>query len=298
MSLVSFVKVEKEDKIKEGILNALDLILYKFPTSIKNVVIKPNLCYYWDYTTGETTDPKFVAALIDLLREKISHEINISIVESDASAMKCKHVFKMLGYESLSKDRDAILVNLSEDKGDNVEVSVGNQSFCFMVPRTIRDADLKISIPKIKYTFEQIKLTCALKNIFGCNPYPEKFKYHSKIEEVIVAINKAMRFDLCIVDGIIVSGANPRRIGLVMSSRDSVAIDVAASKIAGINQNAIKYLSLAAKEGIGRTDFIQKGMPLDYFKAKYPRKNLQKKLMGKAYSLLVKLELGKRLGLD
>ena len=104
-----------------------------------------------------------------------------------------------------------------------------------MVPRVIRDADLKINIPKIKYTFEKIKLTCALKNIFGCNPYPKKFKYHSKIEEAIVALNKAMKFDLCIIDGNIISGAKPRKIGLVMASKDPVAIDAAAAKIAGIN---------------------------------------------------------------
>lgn len=297
MSLVSFVKVEKEAEIKKGILGALDLIQYKLPTNIKSVVIKPNMCYYWDYTTGQTTDPKFVAALIDLIREKISPDTDISIVESDASAMKCKYAFKMLGYEKLSQNHDVNLVNLSQDKCDDVEVTVGNQSFRLMVPWTIRDADLKINLPKIKYTLEKIKLTCALKNIFGCNPYPKKFKYHSKIEEAIVALNKVMKFDLCIIDGNVISGAKPRKIGLVMASRDPVAIDAAAAKIAGINPKTIKYLQLAAKEGIGTTNFIQKGIPLEYFKARYPRKGIQKKLMGKAYGLIVTMGLSKRLGL-
>jgi uncharacterized protein (DUF362 family) len=297
MSFVSFVKIETEDRFKEAIKDALELIQYKFPTSTKNIIIKPNMCYYWDYTTGQTTDPNFVAALIDLIREKISPDTDISIVESDASAMKCKHAFKMLGYEKLSQNYNVNLVNLSEDKYDDVKVTVGNQSFRLMVPRTIRDADLKINIPKIKYTFERIKLTCALKNIFGCNPYPKKFKYHSKIEEAIVALNKAMKFDLCIIDGNIVSGAKPRRIGLVMASKDPVAIDAAAAKIAGINPKTVKYLPLAAKEGLGTTSFIQKGMPLDYFKAGYTRKGIQKKLMGKAYELIVIMGLHKKLGL-
>ena len=115
MSFVSFVKIETEDGIKEAIQDSLDLIQYKLPTNIKNVAIKPNLCYYWDYSTGQTTDPKFVAALIDLIREKISPDTDISIVESDASAMKCKYAFKMLGYEKLSQNHDVNLVNLSED---------------------------------------------------------------------------------------------------------------------------------------------------------------------------------------
>lgn len=297
MSLVSLTKVENDDELKKGILDSLNLINYQLPTNIKRVVIKPNLCYYWDYTTGQTTDPKFVAALIDIIREKISPDVDISIVESDASAMKCKYAFKMLGYEKLSQTHDVKLVNLSEDQYDNVKITVANQSFRFMLPWTIRDADLKINIPKIKYTFEKIKLTCALKNIYGCNPYPKKFKYHPKIEEAIVALNKAMKFDLCIIDGNIVSGEKPRTLGLVMASRDPVAIDAAAAKIAGINPETIRYLQLAAKEGLGNTNFIQKGIPLDYFKVRYPRKGIQKKLMGKAYRLIVTMGLGKRLGL-
>jgi uncharacterized protein (DUF362 family) len=295
MSLVSFAKV-KNNNIKQAISTSLDLIDYSLPKNARNIVIKPNMCYYWDYSTGQTTDPKFVAALIKLIREKISPQ-TISIVESDASAMKCKYAFKMLGYEKLSQNYNVNLINLSEDKCDDVKVTVGNQSFRLMVPRTIRDADLKINIPKIKYTFERIKLTCALKNIFGCNPYPKKFKYHSKIEEAIVALNKAMKFDLCIIDGNIVSAAKPRRIGLAMASKDLVAIDVAAAKIAGINPKTVRYLALAAKEGLGQINFIQKGIPLDYFKARYPRKGIRQKLMGKAYGLIVTLGLNKKLGL-
>jgi uncharacterized protein (DUF362 family) len=300
MSLVSLTKIRENpiNSMKQAILESLELIGYSFRREIKNVVVKPNLCYYWDYSTGQTTDPKFVAALIDLLHEKFSSDINISIVESDASAMKCKHAFKMLGYEKLSQNHDVNLVNLSEDNCDDVEVTVGNQSFRLMVPRVIRDADLKINIPKIKYTFEKIKLTCALKNIFGCNPYPKKFRYHSKVEEAIVALNKAMKFDLCIIDGNIVSGIQPCRLGLVMASKDPVAIDVAAAKIAGVNPNTIRYLQLASKEGLGNTNFIPKGMPIDYFKSRYPKKGVKNKFMGRAYALVVRSGLGKKLGLD
>jgi len=297
MSLVSFVKI-KNNSLKTAILEALSLIDYEFRKDVKKIVIKPNMCYYWDYSTGQTTDPKFTGALIEVLRDNFSPDVSISIVESDASAMKCKYAFKFLGYEKLAQNYNVNLVNLSEDKCDDVEVTVGEQLFRLMVPWTIRDADLRISIPKIKYTFEQIKLTCALKNIFGCNPYPKKFKYHSRIEEVIVALNKVMKFNLCLVDGNIVSGAKPRRIGLVMSSRDPVATDVAAAKIAGINPNSIRYLSLAAREGVGNTKFIHRGIPLDYFKAIYPRKDFQKIMMGKAYGLILKMGLSSRLGLS
>lgn len=297
MSLVSFVKIRKH-QMKEAIQDSLDLIQYKLPTKIKKVVIKPNLCYYWDYSTGQTTDPKFVAALTDLIREKISPDTDISIVESDASAMKCKNAFKMLSYEKLSQDYNVKLINLSEDKSDLVEVTAGRQSFHLMVPQIIRNADLKINIPKIKYHSKKIQITCALKNIFGCNPYPKKFRYHSVLEEAIVALNKAMKFDLCVIDGNVVSGIQPRRLGLVMASKDPVAIDVAAAKIAGVNLTTTRYIQLACREGLGNTSFVPKGVPLSYFKARYPKKDAQRKLMSKAYSLVARVGLGKRLGLE
>ena len=299
MSIVSFAKINKHpEPLKQAINDSLNLIDYRFPSKLKKIVIKPNMCYYWDCSTGQTTDPRFVAALIEVIREKTTPDVDISLVESDASAMKCKHAFKFLGFEKLAQDYNVNLVNLSEDKSDPVEVVANGQSFRFMVPQIIQNADLRINVTKIKYTMETIKITCALKNIFGCNPYPKKFKYHSKLNEAIVAINKAMPFDLCLVDGNIVTGAQVRRLGLVMASKDPVAIDAAAAKIAGVNPNTIPYLKMASKEGLGNTKFSAKGIPLNYFKERFPRKNARKKLMSKAFTMVSLLKLGKKLGLE
>jgi uncharacterized protein (DUF362 family) len=297
MSFVSFVQITDSD-IMKAIENSLDLISYKFPNIIENIIIKPNLCYYWDYSTGQTTDPKFIAVLIDLIRIKTSPNVNISVVESDASAMRCKYAFKMLGYEELAKDYNVNLVNLSEDQSDTVHVTAGKCSFKIMVPKTIQEANLKINVPKIKYSTEKIKITCALKNIFGCNPYPKKFRYHPVLDEAIIAINKAMKFNLHIIDANIVSGTQPRKLGLVMASRDPVAIDTAAAKIASVNPKTIRYIQLAQKEGLGNTNFIPKGEPLEHFKKYYPKKNLQAKLLSKAYTIALQTGLNKKLGLE
>jgi len=297
MSLVSFVNLS-ESNIKEAIQDSLILIDYKFPRTTRNVVIKPNLCYYLDYSTGATTDPKFIAALVDVIRNNIATDVKITIVESDASAMKCKYAFKMLGYEKLAQQYDICLMNLSNDETEETKVKVEDHVFTFGIPKTIKDADLRINVSQIKYSLENIKITCALKNIFGCNPYPKKFKYHSMLDETIVALNKLMAFDLCLVDGNIVSGVHPRRLGLVMASKDPVALDVAAAKIAGVNPKTIKYIELAGKEGLGNTSFTAKGVPWRYFKERFPRKGVKSKLLSKAYNMARTLGLDKRLGLD
>jgi uncharacterized protein (DUF362 family) len=300
MSLVSLVKIPRDvqDPMKQAITMSLGLIDYSFDKNVKRVVIKPNLCYYWDCSTGQTTEPRFVAELIDLIRQKTSSEVDIAIVESDASAMRCKYAFRMLGFEKLVQEKNVRLVNLSEDQNYNVDVACNGNNYNFQIPKTIRDADLKINIAHIKYTVDPVKLTCALKNIYGCNPNPKKFKYHSDLGNVIVALNKAMKFDLSLIDNNIASGIQPRKLGLVMASQDPVAIDVAAAKIAWLNPNKIPYFLVAEKEGVGKRAFTPKGESLDYFRALYPKPTSKMKMKRRVRKLLVSVGLGKRLGLE
>ncbi|NWF86639.1 DUF362 domain-containing protein [Candidatus Bathyarchaeota archaeon] len=295
MSFVSLVECRERsvNSTKEVINEALKLINYSFPKS-KSVIIKPNMCYYWDYSTGQTTDPNFIAAIINLLREEISPNMEISIVESDASAMKCKYAFKYLGYEKLAKQYNVGLINLSEVDSDPVRVKVKDKTIEFMVPRIIKNADLRINVPKIKY-MEFTKISCALKNIFGCNPDPKKFKYHSKLNETIVALNKAMPFELCILDGIVVFGSGTSKLGLVMASEDRVAMDSAAAIIMGVNPQTIQHIVLAEEEGLGKMSFATKGMDLNYFKDKYPKRGVSEKAVLFGYKVVCALGLDKRL---
>ncbi|HSV50110.1 MAG TPA: DUF362 domain-containing protein [Candidatus Acidoferrales bacterium] len=299
MSYVSLVKISQgEAPVGQAISQSLNLINYSFPSDVRHVVIKPNLCYYWDATTGQTTSPAFVSTLIDLIREKAGSDVDIAIVESDASAMRCKYAFRMLGYEQLAAEKNVRLVNLSEDQSSSVEVSCNGSKYNFNIPRTISGADLKINIAHIKYTVDPIKLTCALKNIFGCNPYQKKYKYHSDLGNVIVALNKAMPFDLCLIDNNIATGVQPRRLGLVMASEDPVALDVVASKIAWLNPEKIPYFEVAEREGVGQRGYVAVGAELDFFRELYPKVTLKMKAKRQVKRGLVGVGLGKRLGLE
>jgi uncharacterized protein (DUF362 family) len=266
------------------------LINYSFAKDVDRVVIKANMCYYWDYSTGYTTDPMFVAAVISLIRDKISPNVRISIVESDASAMKCKHAFPLLGYEKLARECKVDLVNLSEDKAENIKATVDGHKFNLLIPQTIRDADLRINVPKIKY-MEKVTISCGLKNIFGCNPYPMKYKLHPRLDEAIVAINKIMKFHLHILDGKILSGTFPRRANLVMASQDAVAFDAAAFRIAGENPRRSRCLNLAQREGLGTVRYTVRGLDPGFFEKQFPRKKTSSKLVSFAYTAALKTGL-------
>ncbi len=299
MSYISLVKIpaETDAPFKESIAQALELINYRFKERTRRVVIKPNLCYYWDCTTGQTTTPAFVAALIDLIRENLG-DVEIAVVESDASAMRCKYAFRMLGYERLAAEKGVRLVNLSEDQANSTEVTCNGNKYTFNIPKTIQEADLKINIAHIKYTVDPIKLTCTLKNIFGCNPYQKKFKYHSDLGNVIVALNKAMKFDLHLIDSNVAAGVQPRKLGLVMAGSDPVSLDVAASEIAGLDPEGIPYFELAEHEGVGQRSYVAVGAELDFFRALYPKITLKMKVKRQIKRGLVGFGLGKRLGLE
>ncbi|GAH40980.1 unnamed protein product [marine sediment metagenome] len=61
--------------------------------------------YYWDASTGETTDPRIVSSIIDSLRNRFGDNVDICVVESDASAMRTKYAFKVLGYDKLCEEK-------------------------------------------------------------------------------------------------------------------------------------------------------------------------------------------------
>lgn len=273
MSLVSLVQSENASNLQQAIKQSIDLIRFQPPRAVHKVAVKPNLCYYWDYSTGETTDPKFVSALIDVIRENLTSDAEISIIESDASAMKCKYSFRMLGYDRMAAEKRARLVNLTNDKTQTLEVQVKNKTYKYPIPKTVLEADIFVNVPKIKYMAGP-KISCALKNVYGCNPTPQKYRYHRFINEAIVGLNKLMKPTLSIVDGLIARGVRTTKLGLIMASADPVALDSVASEIAGINPRTVKHIVLASQEGIGNTHYTIAGKRLEDFRNLFPRKTV------------------------
>ena len=234
------------------------------------------------------TDP-FVGALIDVLRTTFPSNPEISIVESDASAMKCRHIFKMLGYDELAREKDVRLVNLCEEKSSPIEMEIAGHSLKFNIPELLLDCDFLVNVPKIKYLDGNgIKLTCALKNIFGCNAVQKKSTYHNTLSEAIIGLNKIIRTSLVVVDGIVVKGKYTKQLNLVMASENVVAADAAASRLLGINPKSEKQLSLASRESLGELDFDPVG-DFDYFKHNFPRKSLKENLYKRGASAYLRI---------
>ena len=244
-----------DSDIRDAVSRAFDLLNYNFPEKVETVVIKANLCYYWDYSTGETTDPRVVAAIIDYIRAKFGDYVDISVAEADATAMKTRHCFKILGYDRLCQAKKVNLVNLSDGDIVEKETVVDNKSVTLPVNKILLESDLVINVPKMK-AHNLVGMTCSLKNLFGAISKPRKFSYHPNLHATIVGINKLVKSDICIVDGLIVHGKHSKKLGVILAGDDALATDFVVAKIMGFNPRSVGHLKLAAKEKIGDVNNI------------------------------------------
>ena len=264
-----------DNDIDNAVERAIDGLDFNFTGRIQNLVIKPNLCYYWNYSTGETTDPRVVSAVIDYVRCKVGKGVSISVVEADASAMKTRYSFRVLGYDKLCQAKNVKLENLSEGNIADVKVTVREKEIVLPINEILLKADLIINVPKLK-THNLVGATCALKNMFGAISKPRKYTYHNMISDVIVGVNKIVKSHITVVDGLIVRGSHPKKLGVILAGDDPLATDFIAAEIMGFNPKKLAYLNLAMKEQIGQIKnigLVEEDVKLAEIKKNFPGYN-------------------------
>jgi len=288
--LISLVNTSGYEDLNGAVEQALNLIRFDFKRKIRKIAIKPNLCYYWKSSTGETTDPKVVGAVADVLRIHYNPD-EIYLVESDATAMQTKYAFKMLDYEKLAVEKNLKLINLCEDTllplNDDITTSFPQE---IKIPKILTEVDLLVNVPTLK-VHSLTGITCALKNQFGCIPIRRKVIFHKNLSKVIAFINKLITPDLIIVDGIISTGKTPKRLDLIMAGYDPVAVDTIAAKIAGLNPKRIGHIVESNNQGVGSMDVECVGEDWQQFANKFPRKGFLYRISRKSLMQFYELYL-------
>jgi len=221
-----------------------------------SIVIKINLCDFRMPETGAVTHPIFLEATLNYLRSSFKR-LNIFIVESDATVARPDLLIRWLGFEPILKKYDAKYVNLTREKINRMHIK-GRYFQEIKVPNIMATSDYFISMAKLK-TALLTKITCSLKNQFGCIPTPRKIKFHTSLDDAIVDINLGIKPDYCIVDGIVgmggVKGPNlgiPIKAGIVVSGKDPVSVDAVCARIMGFNPYLIGHIRKAQASGVGK----------------------------------------------
>jgi len=221
------------------------------------IVIKINLCEPRTPETGAITDPRSLDILLRILREHYGDEVLITVVESDATVARPDLFIKWFGFMPILEKWHVSYVNLSKDT--SVARAINGRFFkTVSVPNTIAQSDLLINLSKLK-THSSVKISCALKNQYGCLPYPRKTIFHRRIDDVIVDANLSMKPDLCIVDGITAhvtskgpAFGKPVNASILIVGNDPVAVDSTCAKIMGFSPRLIGQIRKAAASGLGK----------------------------------------------
>jgi uncharacterized protein (DUF362 family)/NAD-dependent dihydropyrimidine dehydrogenase PreA subunit len=202
------------------------------------------------------THPSFVREVLRLLLE-----INLEITVGDDIQSKEKDGFLVSGHRQVCNDLGIRLVNLKE-RGFREVHCKGQILKKALISPVVHEVDYIVNLPKLK-THSLTAFTGAVKNMFGIIPFGLRLDYHrifkwsDVFSQMLVDIFSCAPPHLTIMDGIVAmegegpSGGNPKKVGVILASQDSVAVDAVASKIVGFNPMNIITTRNAHERGLG-----------------------------------------------
>lgn len=229
------------------------------PVAGKRVVLKPNLVEYHREKVINT-DPRFVAAVIDMLRQEGASEIIVA--EGPGHWRNVTYLVNESGLGDVLRSRGVRFVDINHDEPVKV-TNLGRLTGLdhLYMSSTVVGADVFISLPKLK-THHWAGATLSLKNLFGtmpgcCYGWPKNELHWRGIPQSIVDIALSHTPHLAIVDGIIgMEGDGPlngtaRHVGALIMGADLVAVDATCCRLMGITPERLPTLLLAAEKRLG-----------------------------------------------
>ena len=231
------------------------------------VLLKANLLAPAGPEESVTTHPAVVRAVI----VEVKNAGGVPVVAdspgyfSRAAGAKCPALAKS-GLKDVADELGIEACQFEAMENGFVETEVPGGVFLRSIyaARLALEADIIITLPKLK-THSNTWYTGAVKNMFGAVATKTRKQAHrlSTLERFsgsLVDIYSVFTPQLAIMDGVIgMEGegprhGKPRQAGLILASRDPVALDAAASRIIGFDPLEIVTTREAAARGLGKGD--------------------------------------------
>jgi uncharacterized protein (DUF362 family) len=235
------------DLIRRGLANYPGLL-----NRIKGrrVVLKPNLIEYHE-SERVNTHPALIAAAIDAVRHCGAGEVIVA--EGPGHRRDMELLLEQSGLDAVLHAAQVKFVDLNLDAIAAVPL-VSNYTGLgqLYLPQTILDADVLISMPKLK-THHWAGVTLSLKNMFGVVPgvkygWPKNLLHWRGIHKSIVDINTTVQPAFAIVDGIEgMEGDGPLygetvHSGLLVMGDNLTAVDATCARLMHIYPERMEYL--------------------------------------------------------
>ena len=232
------------------------------------VVIKPNLVCSAPASSGATTDPQVVRALVDLALG--AGAANVVILEKYGNFSAC-------GYSFFSQYHPRVqLVDMVTPPVAPAAVPGGYVYQALYLPTFLQDPNvILISAAKLK-THGQTVVTLSLKNLYGLAPPSiysaagqtlPRWDLHARgFDQSAVDLNLARRVNYAVIDGVWgmegpgpITGT-PVAMNLVLAGLNPVALDLAGMHAMHIPQNIVLHVFYAGLKGLGPLDASQVAM--------------------------------------
>jgi uncharacterized protein (DUF362 family)/NAD-dependent dihydropyrimidine dehydrogenase PreA subunit len=223
------------------------------------VLIKPNMLQAKSPEDAITTHPVLVEAVVNMVKD--AGAIPMIGDSPGGPARGMESFWNVTGFFDVSERTSAELVNF-EKTGSYQRTRNG---YDYRIAKRVVDSDIIINLPKIK-THGLTIFTCAVKNMYGVVPGLIKTEYHkrapnpSKFAEHVVDIYALSKPHLNIIDGVVgmdgtgPSAGNPKKMGMILASKDGVAVDVLLCDILGKDPVKVPINRIAIEQGLGEGD--------------------------------------------
>jgi uncharacterized protein (DUF362 family) len=218
------------------------------------VLLKPNLVEPARYAPHVTTHPNLVAAAAEVFR---SWGAEVWVGEGPGHVRDTEMA---LLEGRLQHTLDTLQLPFADLNYEDVRwvANAGRASSLdgFYFPRTVLEADLIVSMPKMK-THHWVGVTASLKNMYGVIPgikygWPKNVLHHAGIPQTVFDINASLPKTIAIVDGIeCMEGDGPimgtaKSMGLLVIGTNPTAVDATVCRLMQVDPAAVGYLQLAA----------------------------------------------------
>ena len=250
-----------QSHVDEAVDKILDLLggIDKFVQKNDTVLIKPNLLRAATPEAAVTTHPTVIRRLIERVIE-----VGGKPVVGDSPAFGAtEKIAEQAGIAEVAREFEVEVIDLN--KYAKIPGKPGQSSRTFKLARAVLDSDVIINVPKLK-VHQQMQLSGAIKNSFGCAPGKFKTRLHFyrgedklTFAKMILEYYQLVSPQLTIVDGIIAMerlgphGGDRYPLGILTGGVDCVAMDRVHCEIIGMPADGLEFLIVAKELGIGET---------------------------------------------
>ncbi len=230
-----------------------EMILGKCSSYEAKIILKPNLLGPVPASEGATTHPEIVEGVIRYLQEAGFR--NLSVCEGSWVGDRTDDALLVCGYDTMLKRLGVPFADLQKDKSRLVDCAGMKIRIC----EEPLSADFLINLPVMKGHC-QTRMTCALKNMKGCIPNPEKRRFHQiGLFEPIGHLSAGLHQDFILTDSIcsdltFEDGGNPVVQNRIFAAVDPVLNDAYCLKLMHLNETEVPYIRIAEQCGAGTAD--------------------------------------------